>query len=335
MRSQRILAVVTATLMLSGVIIAAPSRPLDVAYLTAAADLVVVGKVLSVRREAPVSFEFFGREMTGTTYLANLKIERVLKGSPNSETVTFTFVLPDSPIGFQSARPEQYGMFFLKHEGQSLAFVDPVHCCLPAVTTSALRTPDPLDRVTITLGQVLGNAQASDTDNTVVLDALGRIPNTLANEVLKLALKRTGGELKLRVAMTLVARNDISGLALVEQHLMDGNELPRKTFEDAAGSLAGLRDARAIPVLEKLLELQKPEVNQAVVVALRQTGSAAALKPLAQLLNDDNDVVKYSAVAGLGEITKQDEWTPSFDTFQQNPTRYVAYWRQWVAANVR
>jgi hypothetical protein len=59
-----------------------------------------------------------------------------------------------------------------------------------------------------------------------------------------------------------------------------------------------------------------------------------ALAPLSQLLEDSDLLTRYYAVAGLGEITGQNDWTPAFDEFQKNQKRYLSYWQTWAELNL-
>jgi len=131
-----------------------------------------------------------------------------------------------------------------------------------------------------------------------------------------------------------VARGDIARLDNVGSALMNSSGVPQELIEDAAGSLASMKDPNAIRSLSGLLSLNNPEINRGVAAALRQTGSASALLPLSRLLNDSDPMTRYYAVIGFGEITRQDEWAPGFSEFQQNPGRYVSYWRTWAEQNV-
>ncbi len=57
------------------------------------------------------------------------------------------------------------------------------------------------------------------------------------------------------------------------------------------------------------------------------------MEPLSRLLNNSDEQVRYYAVVGLGEITKQDEWTPAFPEFREHEAKYLSYWRDWAASN--
>jgi HEAT repeat protein len=105
-------------------------------------------------------------------------------------------------------------------------------------------------------------------------------------------------------------------------------------ISNLAGSLGGLKDWRAVPALKRLLDTNDQRIIKGVVIALRQSGSADALEPLARLLTNSDEQVRYYAVVGMGEITRQDEWTPAFDEFQKNEAKYLSYWRDWATSNL-
>jgi len=159
-------------------------------------------------------------------------------------------------------------------------------------------------------------------------------PSLPAGQQLRGALAHPDPDRSLRIAITLVARGDIAGLDNVGSALMNSSGVPQELIEDAAGSLASMKDPNAIRSLSGLLSLNNPEINRGVAAALRQTGSASALLPLSRLLNDSDPMTRYYAVIGFGEITRQDQWAPGFSEFQQNPGRYVSYWRTWAEQNV-
>jgi len=149
---------------------------------------------------------------------------------------------------------------------------------------------------------------------------------------LRHALQVSSGDLRLRVASKLVARNDITGLEIVEKALRHPSERGY-LHQELAGSLGGLKDPRSIPTLKVLIETNDPQTIKGAAIALRQSGSSEAIEPLSRLLKDEDEQVRYYAVVGLGEITGQDEWTPAFDEFQGHEGRYLSYWLAWTASN--
>jgi HEAT repeat-containing taxis protein len=161
-----------------------------------------------------------------------------------------------------------------------------------------------LDQVTAVLGQVLESLDGvSDSDRFKALDALGRLKTDLARDTLRHALSSPSRSIRLDAARTLVARNDMSGLGIVEDALLRPSGLSETMVSNLAGSLAGLKDPRGIPALKRLLETNNQEIIRGAAIALRQSGSADALVPLSQLLQNGDEQVRYYAVVGMGEIS--------------------------------
>jgi HEAT repeat protein len=148
-------------------------------------------------------------------------------------------------------------------------------------------------------------------------------------------LKNSSGDFRLTVAKALVAHDDIAGLETIAEVLSQPGGLSQNMLTNLAGSLSGLKDSRAIPALAKLIKSNNSDVRRSAAVGLRQTASPAALAPLSELLDDADPTIRYYAVAGLGEITRQNDWAPAFGEFKQDETKYLTYWRHWAQANLR
>jgi hypothetical protein len=312
-----------------------PMRSVDVAELTAEADLIVVGHVAKLVQLESTAVNLPSGSIRATRFRASLRSDRVLKGDLTVQDVPFYFLLPEAPGGFQSVVVGQNGMFFLKTSQGRLELVDPAHPALPAVLNAQLPTGPPLDQVTAMLAQVLVAPRTSDADRFRALEALSHLQTDLAGKALRVGLTNTSGELRLNIARALVAHNDITGLEPVATALLHPMGLSNELLLNLAGSLGGIKDAKAVPTLAKLVEANNPDINHFAAAALRQTGSPSALKPLSQLLADPDLQTRYYAVAGFGEITHQNDWTPALDEFQQHEEHYLSYWRVWAQTNLR
>jgi HEAT repeats len=313
---------------------AVPVHSLDLEKATAHADLIVVGRVSAVDEMENTSLEVTsGTVVPATRYRATLKVDRVLKGDLESQNLFFEFYVPDYPTGLQGVASGQYSIFFLKRDRNRWEFYDPTNPDLPAAPDSEQPTGTPLDRVTATLAQVLGSTSATERDYFQVLSALGRLKTDLSRDLLRQAMERAPGHLRLEIARTLVSRDDTVGLGVVEEALLSPGSLPENLVASLAGSLRGIKDSSAVPTLSKLIASNNSQVRLGAAVALRQTASPAAITPLSRLLRDSDPEVLYYAVVGLGEITHQDEWTPAMDEFREHEKRYLAYWRQWAQSN--
>jgi HEAT repeats len=313
---------------------AAAIRLLDVASLTSQADIIVIGQIISVTDRGPTTVDVGGGPIPATDLVAVLQVDQPLKGSPHTQTLSVDFALPQMPIGIKSVVPGQYGIFFLSALQNQLRFTDPMYPALPTVRNVKLLPGAVLEQVTIALGQVLIAAQVSDSDRFVALDGLYRLKTDLARDTLRQALNRSSGNIRLDIARTLVARNDVAGLEPVEAALLHPAGLSSYMISNLAGSLGGLRDPRAIPSLSKLIASDNAETRLGAAIGLRQSRSPAALAPLSRALEDTSPLVRYYAVVGMGEITGQDDWTPAFDEFQKHEAKYLSHWRDWAASNL-
>jgi hypothetical protein len=137
---------------------------------------------------------------------------------------------------------------------------------------------------------------------------------------------------RLRAIAALLARDEISHLVSVQELLLQPVAEPVRGAVDrlASGIWHGVRSPEAIPALERLLRAPDFKVRRGAAQALRNTGSSRAIAGLAEALNDSERDIRYIAVIGLGEITRQNEWSPSIDNFYQHEAYFLSYWRNWV-----
>jgi hypothetical protein len=290
--------------------------------------------VESVVPEGRVSVDTSSGSELGTQFRASLRVDQILKGELRTRVVAIAFSLPDAPIGFRGVSVGQYGLFFLLPKDDAWRFVDPIHPSLPAVANVQLPSASALDQVTAVLGEVLTTKQVP-AEPMEALDALVQLHTIAAQRTLHDALEGTSGSLQLRIAATLVAHNDITGLEYVEAALLHPSSLSDPSSADLARCLSGLKDPAAVPSLARLVQINDPLVNRYAAAALRQSGSAAAIAPLGHLLNDADLQTRYYAVIGLAEITRENEWGPTFDEFRDHEDHYLSYWRNWAKSNVR
>ena len=307
---------------------------LDLVSLTSHADIIAIGEVNSVLDRGPTTLDLDGGAPQAMRYVAHLRVDQILKGSSLPEILALDFVMPEMPIGIQGVTTGQYGLFFLTKDPSMLRCTDPVYPSLPALRNTKLPPTAVLDQVTAVLGQVLESLEVSDSERFRALDALGGLNTDFARDTLRHALASPSRDIRLDVARTLVARNDLTGLAIVEDALLHPSGLSDIMRSNLAGSLGGLKDPNAVPALKRLLETNDQNIIEGAAIALRQSGSADALEPLSRLLTNSDERVRYYAVVGLGEITKQDEWTPSFPEFRERGGKYLSYWQGWAASNV-
>jgi HEAT repeats len=310
-------------------LVGAPMHPIDVADLAVRADVIVLGQLASLRMAEATTAEAATKS---SRIQGSITSDRLIKGSADGSTLRIDFIASQGSMEVPSG---QYGVFFLTQSRDSFEFTDQTYPFVPAYQGVEVRPGPPLDQITAILGEAVeSTGQLTYSERERALDALRRLRTESSGAFLRRALQRASGDFKVEIARSLVARNDIAGFSVVTEALLHSPGLPGTTVANLAGSLAGLKDARAIPGLTQLVESGNPYIRLNAARALRQTGSPAALRPLSLLLNDADAQVRYYAVVGMGEITHQDEWTPALDEFRAREDRYLTHWRKWAESNL-
>jgi hypothetical protein len=307
---------------------------MDVAALVESSDLIVSGSVSSVTEQGRGTINTACGSLMGKKLLLVLLPDETIKGAAETASLPVELGIPDSPCAISGVPSQQYGIFFLQREGPGYRFSDPTYPFLPAVRGGGSTTGPPLDRVVAKLGETLTYERSTEVEISSAIDALATIHRDSATQTLRQALETTKGEVQLRIAWKLVAHNDMTGLDLVERALSHPAALSDYWLLDLAGSLGGLKDPRAVPALKRLLETNNQRIIKGAAIALRQSASADALEPLSRLLTNNDEQARYYAVVGMGEITRQDEWAPTFPEFREHEAKYVSYWRDWAASNL-
>ena len=312
---------------------ATPVGLLDVAQLIATSDAIAVGKIASVQRTGRGTVTISDQAIGANEFKAELTVSRIIKGPPDSRRIEFTFYLPDAPVAFQSIARGDAGTFFLREISGRYYISDPHYPRIAAVEQCASFEPLPvLDRVTVELRCALTDPSAPETIQLGAIEALESIRTDSATDALKLAAISPSTSVRLRAIAALLGRNEISELGSVQDLLLQPVAGPLRGAVDrlASGIWHGVRNPKAIPILERLLRSPDFKVRRGAAQALRNTGSSQAVAGLAEALNDSERDVRYIAVIGLGEITRQDEWSPSIDNFSEHEAYFLSYWRNWV-----
>ena len=160
---------------------------------------------------------------------------------------------------------------------------------------------------------------------------LNQIRTSQVTEELRKVADNSDQTLRVHAVAALLNRNDISRLETAEQ-LLSGTPAINDQYllSNLAYALANIRDSKAIPVLARLLKSRLLETRRGAVEALRSTGDSTAIKPLAGALDDSDSRVRYQAVMGLAEITRQGSMGPAIDLYGSNESYYLEYWRNWA-----
>jgi hypothetical protein len=313
--------------------LAVPTPSLDLSKLTRESSLIVVGKIMSMRDTGEGVLSLQGRSIPVQKKIGKIQVSRILKGQSSEPTITFELVQTIVWYGIKDVRVEQVGMFFLKSNANNGFIVTNYYYPFVVAATATPRGGDSdYERVLAEVMNVLALPQTTWVDKYAAIDILRQIETPAISASLRLAAKSGDMRVKLRAVAVLLHRNDISELEFAEKML---SRRPSGIAPDLINNLAyalhGVKDPKAIPTLMRLLRSRDVEVRRSSALALRQTGSDAAINPFMKALYDNDRDVRYHAVMGLAEITKQYSWAPARDKYDSNELHYLTYWRNWAA----
>jgi hypothetical protein len=260
---------------------------------------------------------------------AILEVDKLLKGGSPVRDLNFNFVLPGAPIGYSGIGKGQYGIFFLDASSATYQVHDPYHPSLVACPGAPKVGGSVLDQIVAELAHTAASGSGSSQVTAVHTLRTLRLPE--ATTALRRAAASSDWRIKCAALAALLARGEVSVLSESVTLLLHPipNIDPSSLDDIAYGIREGIKDAKAVAIIEPLLHDPHATYRLAAVTALRNTYDPRAIDALSEALWDSDQRVLYQAVVGLGEITRQDEWTPSIDYFAQNKSRFLQHWRDW------
>lgn len=297
------------------------------------ADVIVVGRVVDVRPGGPTTVEGYA----GRLMVAQLTVDKVLKGPTKSGSVNFSFSVLAVPVvsaGYPGIGPGQYGVFFLRRAESGYGVSDPYHPFVVAFPGAPQTFGSLSDQVIGEVGHVLASRQASIDAKQKAMWMLQSVRTPAATAALKTASRDPDAAVRLLAIALLLARNDISELATAEEFLIHPpHDLDQNLMDGLAYAIRdGVKDPHAIPNLTRLLRYGNVTVRRGAVSALRNIGGKEAIGPLTQALGDSDDEVVWTAILGLALTTGDLHHGPGAqEEFKgEQKETYVNYWRNWA-----
>lgn len=286
--------------------------PLDIERLTREADMILIGRVNSI-----------------SDGKASLSVDKVVKGSANARTVDVELVA--DATGQERVTSSQFAMFFLKTNAKGgYRILDPDYPSVIAAPDATVINGPPLDRVVSVVGELLTEANNVDVRREAVR-VLSSARNERATELLWQGSKAADPVVRMQSLSALVRRNDLAALETAEPILLNQPvRFEKYLLDNLSASVEGIKDPKAIPILQRLLRSSSSRTRVTAVAALRQMHVSDTIEALVIALGDPNREVRYEAVIGLGELTGQDQWSPAVDKFAQNEQSYLDHWKEWA-----
>ena len=178
--------------------------------------------------------------------------------------------------------------------------------------------------------RTLQSPASSDYERMNAIWELSMFETDGSTQALQRAAREQKPPINLMAAATLLERNDISGLPLLEdvslRHPSELRELHLQTY------LGSIKDPAAIPSLIHLMASPDVEIRRGAAQALCNISLAATIDPLIEGLDDSDVEVQYYSVIGLAKISGKpyNGWYPGRGIFGQNTQYYLNHWKAWA-----
>ncbi len=330
-------------------------KAVDLPGLLAASELIVTGRANGITWTDGGS---------GDVESFTIAVDHALKGA-SGPTIAVQLDLSDPGNG--TVAEGRYGLFFLRQPaaGQPYVAADPAHPMLAASTGStapaSASTPDPVRAVADTLLRALadpelvpGKAMVADDGVTrdpfdryayeELAEAVRAIPADIAEGPL-LALATSGpAGARLWAANCLLWMSGETDPDNIQPRVLDA-VAPLLLDPDPSGAFTvsmlghvmrvNLRSPNDAPDLITLLGSHDSMIRRTAASALGDIGTTDAIAALATIALDDEDRdVRYYAVLGLAVGTGAGDAIAK-RLYEQNEPAITAFWRGWVAANIK
>lgn len=304
----------------------------SISELVEMSDVIVVGEV---SRPEPIdqvtNIEYEGRLLQARRYLAEVQVVRHLKGVVPAR-VQVEFRLPEAFVGYRSIG-SGLRILFLRCRDNSCEVTNPYYPSVPGLGRGDYQR-DPDESAGAVMREMVGvltSPAASAMDKLEILHLSYALPSDAVITALREAIRQPGSpDLIHKMQAELVMRGDIGELPAIAHVLLSGTASPISRHALLYAISEWVRDARAVPVLQKLIDSTQADVRTAAARALWHIADAASTATLVRALQDAHHEVRYYAMRGLADITGQNLWGPSIPEFENDEGRYLQYWREWA-----
>jgi hypothetical protein len=301
--------------------------------LFGSASLILTGQVASVDSGAEVIADWKGQPERLRQFTSTIIPDRIYKGEPGTP-VRVVYVRPTGRVcavsKCVSMNPGEYGLFFLRRQGENYQVLDGLY---QGFGVSRLKSPGVLkgiqeveadliagfrdedERRVLTNVELFGGLEHA-TSILPLLDLLQLYPAGTIEGAAYVALLRLHRYTKLREAAIFSERSahDPTELAIQDR---------------ICGLIEVIDDPAASQVLISLAQARSDRLRGAVIHALRNITSAAAVPVFVGALDDTVNLIRYDAVMGLAAVERNPQLAPSVSAFLSNESEYIGAWKSW------
>jgi hypothetical protein len=304
------------------------------------ADLVCNCVVRAVRIAEEAHVEREGTPLTTQHLIATVEIEDLYKPRSMNQQITVGFdkELPSTRASLPELRQGERALMFLTAASSSYVFADPFLGVIPFDELPQHPGEQGLNRLQASLVSVLqvpnreGQLRAMELlegfdslspDTVPSLLSLGRSSDP------EVALAAIAVLLKIKPVdkVTLEALNRLRSISDSQNAGLETTSLI-----NVGSELRNISDPSSLPVMKALALSRFVVIRRGAMQALRALKNPDAASTVVTRLDDSDGYVRYIAVISLAEtFNKNDDYAPSMDLFDRNPTFYLDLWKAWWA----
>ena len=309
----------------------------NVRYLAEESAVIVKGRVLKVEETGTVKQQSSNGALTFQKTIAFVRIDKVLKGTVQGQVIMVEFLRNPDVLAIDLQHNEYDLLFLTAGQDGRYMFIDPQVGKMPITSQNVPST----DAAQTTAGKLEAElfASLSDPDRDVARTALVQVANL--------------GHVQSTSAIRDIATSgspDFQGLAYIallrlgDYSLFDQAvgyaEQPAQNLDverlqfGIAQAIGDIKDRSVVPALNSVLSSPTVSLRRAAAKALRGMSDPSSARYLMRSLDDKDADVRYDAVMALATLAGvTPENAPARDVFDQNPAKYVGYWKSWWAAS--
>jgi len=203
---------------------------------------------------------------------------------------------------------------------------------------------------------VVNDKEASAGDRALALNTIEQSRDIRATDLLRRAVHEETGENQISAAVSLLGRDDLLALSVLEEPLTQGTQFtgtvqPTTTHTPSEGngvqvagfghigtwkigrSLQRVKDPAAVPILIRLMASPDSETREGASGALRNFASPDSTDVMIAGLDDSDEMVRYFSVCTLIEIAGDGHY-PAISIFEDDEKDYLKEWKTWAKNRV-
>jgi HEAT repeat protein len=223
-------------------------------------------------------------------------------------------------------------LFFLTRDGSGYRLADDF---FGKFSVSALRSNSNTTGIDRLREDLIAGLQDTATDKVLTsIDLLGSVGGGRSSSVMRELFPHSQLLRQAAIEASLLHMSDTSLLDRVEPIFQGDQRDPRLASlrYQIWYYISELKDPAATATLIKISKTNSDFLREAVIHALRENATPAAVPILISSLDDRVELIRYDSVLALATLEQRPELAPSLKTFRKGEGKYTGAWKAWWEA---